>query len=179
APLPVGPSVNTPAVPPSFEPHMQSPEPFLLNTEPTPQRGTETPSRRRQGRLRTYVTPTTSSVRAETLDVTEGRTETDVAGISFALEYERSQDRFPTPMPHHHEGFDIESRDADDTVVRYIEVKSISGEWGTLGVGLSKPQFDKAAGLRERYWLYVVERAGQADARLYRINNPAHRVDQF
>jgi hypothetical protein len=63
--------------------------------------------------------------------------------------------------------------------VRYIEVKSNSGLWGTLGVGLSKPQFDKASELGDRYWLYVVENAVGEGSRVYRINNPARRVDQF
>jgi len=63
--------------------------------------------------------------------------------------------------------------------VRYIEVKGRSGEWGSLGVGLTRSQFAKAATLADAYWLYVVDWADQEEFRIFRIQNPARRVNQF
>ena len=82
-------------------------------------------------------------------------------------------------MPPQHRGYDIESQNGPGKIERFIEVKSISGYWGTEGVGLTSPEFFKAVELGELYWLYVVERADQPDARIFCIQNPALKVDQF
>jgi hypothetical protein len=82
-------------------------------------------------------------------------------------------------MPKNHPGYDIESRDTSGEIERYIEVKSRSGLWGDDGVGLTSTQFSKARELGEQYWLYVVENAAQPDAQIYRIQNPAGKVEQF
>ena len=82
-------------------------------------------------------------------------------------------------MPPNHPGYDIESTDKNDSRVRYIEVKSTAGDWDEMGVSVSRTQFEKAQGLGDQYWLYVVERAEQTDARIFCIKNPARRVDQF
>ena len=92
----------------------------------------------------------------ETKDATE-RDPVDQAGVKKVLDFEMQNGRFPQEMPFTHPGYDIESKDATGKVTRYIEVKSLSGEWGSLGAALSKPQFDKAVELREAYWLYVVD----------------------
>jgi hypothetical protein len=81
--------------------------------------------------------------------------------------------------PPNHPGYDIESMDATGEVVRYIEVKSLSGKWGSLGASVSKPQFEKASELGTRFWLYVVEQAQGSDFKIYRIQDPARQVNQF
>jgi hypothetical protein len=43
----------------------------------------------------------------------------------------------------------------------------------------TKTEFEKAAILRYRYWLYVMERAAGEDFEIYCINDPARRVNQF
>lgn len=78
-----------------------------------------------------------------------------------------------------HPGYDVESKDAAGSVLRYIEVKSLSGDWGSLGAALTRPQFEKSEELGDRYWLYVVERATQHDFRIHRIQNPGCQVNQF
>lgn len=103
----------------------------------------------------------------------------DRAGIARVLKFEQEAGRFPVEMPHENPGYDIESRDAGGAVLRYIEVKSISGDWDSLGVALSSRQFNTAHLYNEQFWLYVVERAEQADARVYPIQDPARRVNQF
>jgi hypothetical protein len=76
-------------------------------------------------------------------------------------------------------GYDIESKDEAGNILRYIEVKSVSGDWGSDGVGLTRTQFEKAREIGDRYWLYVVERADKPNTQIHCIQDPARRVDQF
>ncbi|CAN5193425.1 hypothetical protein BH20ACI2_BH20ACI2_21390 [soil metagenome] len=59
-------------------------------------------------------------------------------------------------------GYDIQSfsKVDDDKPERYIEVKALRDDWGEVGVGLTKSEFNEATLKGERYWLYVVENAG-------------------
>jgi hypothetical protein len=81
-------------------------------------------------------------------------------------------------MPHDNPGYDIESRNPGGEVARYIEVKSLTGEWTDLGAGLSARQYQEASELRGRFWLYVVEHA-TSDPQVYPIDDPVGKVDQF
>ena len=109
----------------------------------------------------------------------EGRSPIDEAGVRHVLEYETACGRFPKEMPHKNPGYDVESRDASGKVVRYIEVKSFSGQWSDTYAVLSRPQFDKASGLGDAFWLYVVERAESDDFSIQRIQNPALKANHF
>jgi hypothetical protein len=60
-----------------------------------------------------------------------------------------------------------------------LKRQSISGRWDTRGVGVTYPEFEKAQQLGDKFWLYVVERADQPEARIYRIQDQARKVDQF
>jgi hypothetical protein len=82
-------------------------------------------------------------------------------------------------MPHENPGYDIESRDASGKVVRYIEVKSFSGDWRSTYAVLSQQQFTKARRLGDLFWLYVVENAVSDSFAIYRIQNPALRANHF
>jgi hypothetical protein len=132
-----------------------------------------------QGKLRTYVLPTDGTHKAEDPAINLKRQSVDRAGVNYVMEFERKHDRYPHEMPEKHPGYDLESKNADGEVLRFIEVKSLSGSWGSLGAGMSKPQFDKAADLGDRFWLYVVERAEQDDFKIHRIQDPARQVNQF
>lgn len=107
------------------------------------------------------------------------RTTVDELGIKHVVNYELAHGRQPTVMPHDNEGFDIESRDRDGTLVRTIEVKSRSGRWTNGPVALSRPQFEMARELGDRFWLYVVEKSGSETADVHPIQDPARRVGQF
>jgi hypothetical protein len=93
------------------------------------------------------------------------------------MHFERLAGRNPTEMPHLNPGFDIESRDSNGALVRLIEVKSTRGPWSNAA--LSKVQFDRARREGSIYWLYVVERAEREDFKVYCIQDPARRVNQF
>jgi hypothetical protein len=139
------------------------------------------PSRRHtQGKLRTYVVSGDAGLSSNNSEtVNEQRTALDIAGIACVLQYERQAGRHPLEMPHSNPGYDIESYDGGGSVARYIEVKSCGDDWGERGVALSDAQFERAQELGERYWLYVVGRAASDSTAIYRIQNPAQRVNQF
>jgi hypothetical protein len=107
------------------------------------------------------------------------RAHIDRKGIKHVLEYEKWSGRYPKEMSHHNKGFDIESRDANGKIARYIEVKSMSGAWDGFGIGMSAPQFQMAQDKKEMYWLYVVEEVDKSEAKLHAIQDPASKVVQF
>jgi hypothetical protein len=106
------------------------------------------------------------------------RLEIDRAGVDAVLAYERSNGRHPVEMDHAHPGYDIESYD-NGRVVRYIEVKSLAGEWGSGGMpNISPKQFDVARDNGKEAWLYVVELAELAP-RITAINDPVAQATAF
>jgi hypothetical protein len=82
-------------------------------------------------------------------------------------------------MPHSNPGYDVESADAEGQIVRYIEVKSLTGSWRDDFAVLSARQFEKASSMDDEFWLYVVERAQREDFRIHRIPNPALNTTEF
>lgn len=131
-------------------------------------------------RLRSYVYPK-DAVQEEGKKPSgdNAHLEIDEAGTRHVLRYEKSAGRFPEKMPHTHPGYDVESKDAEGNVLRYIEIKSIGSIWGRQGVGLTDTQFLKAMELKELYWLYVVELAEDNGANIIRIQNPAEKVNDY
>jgi len=164
----IGPDVPEPSPPP---PENLPPDIIL--------RKSSTSGKNQQGKLRTYVLPKDGTHKAEDPAINLKRQSVDQAGVNRVLEYERKHTRHPREMPENHPGYDIESKNANGEVLRFIEVKSLSGDWGSLGAGMSKPQFETAADLGDRFWLYVVERAEQDDFKIHRIQDPARQVNQF
>jgi hypothetical protein len=133
-----------------------------------------------RGRLRSYVINTDPNTEApRDSESAKKRTVLAECGIVKVVALEQSCGRYPDVKPPFHEGYDIESRDSGGEIQRYIEVKSLSGLWDSCGVGLTSAEFKKAQELGAEYWLYIVECADQPDARIYQIQNPALRVDQF
>jgi hypothetical protein len=126
-----------------------------------------------------FVTYTNKSGEGSDPATNEQNAATDRAGIARVLEFERSQGRNPEEQSHNNEGFDIKSTDENGEVIRYIEVKSLSEAWGESGVALSRPQFTFANNEREKFWLYVVERATSADYKIHRLKSPGESVTAF
>jgi hypothetical protein len=131
----------------------------------------------RRTRLRSYVSPLGAETDGLDEGLDDGHNETDIAGIAAVLEYERSFGRDPKEMPHLNPGYDIESR-LDGEVIRYIEVKSLSGEWSEYGAAVSGTQYRKATEIRDRFWLYVVERA-LSEPRIFPIHDPVGKTHEF
>lgn len=104
--------------------------------------------------------------------------EIDMAGIARVLEFERSCGRAPIEMGHTNPGYDVESS-RDGEIVRRIEVKSTGDAWSPRGVMLSRRQQEQATEDGELFWLYIVENATSKDFVIYRIQDPANRIDYF
>jgi hypothetical protein len=112
-------------------------------------------------------------------DDSGARSPVDIAGVARVLAHESAAERTPKEMPHKNPGYDIESRDVSGKMVRYIEVKSFSGDWRATYAVLSQMQFNKARELGDMFWLYVVERAESRDFKIHCIQNPAMRANHF
>lgn len=137
----------------------------------TPRPQTPPPNQRR----RTYVTPGT-----ETTSPDQGeRDRKGKVGVQVVAGYERRCAREPKIMPDKFPGYDIESKNADGELVRLIEVKSTTGEWNLSGVALTETQYDAARKNGDFYWLYVVEYVESAAPRIYQIQNPANKIDEY
>lgn len=111
--------------------------------------------------------------------VAERRERVNRQGMNRVLEYERQHGRRPREMPHLHPGYDVESDNDQGQLERYIEVKSLSGNWEGPHAGMTDMQFKNNLAIGKRYWLYVVERADKPDFTIWRIQNPAESVTSF
>ena len=76
-------------------------------------------------------------------------------------------------------GFDLFMPGPDGKPVRWCEVKAMTGSLSDHPVGVSRKQFDFAREHRADYWLYVVEHAGDGNARIVRIQDPAGKARTF
>lgn len=138
------------------------------------------PSRGGYPVLRSYVSHTDPDRNRETDPVqSERRERVNRSGMEKVLAYEVSQQRQPREMPPFHPGYDVESNNDQGYVDRYIEVKSLSGDWEGTHAGMTDTQLEKNQEIGDRFWLYVVERADQPDYRIWRIQNPAGQVTNF
>jgi hypothetical protein len=135
----------------------------------------------RKGRpvLRSYLPAPANGDSPDQSAEEAGRSPVDEAGVRHVMEFESAAGRTPKEMPHKNPGYDIESRGAAGRVIRYIEVKSLSGPWSNTYAVLSRPQFDKAREVGAMFWLYVVECAESKEFRIHRIPNPALSANHF
>ena len=81
--------------------------------------------------------------------------------------------------PIHNPGFDLFESGQDGKPVRWCEVKAMTGSLDDRPVGLSRPQFECASKHGANYWLYVVEHAGDENAQIIRIRDPAGKARTF
>jgi Domain of unknown function (DUF3883) len=142
--------------------------------------GDRRPSRGGYPVLRSYVSHTDpDDDRGTDPAQAERREKVNRSGMEKVLAFEMSQQRHPREMPPLHPGYDVESDNDQGHVERYIEVKSLSGDWEGPHAGMTDTQFEKNQEIGKRYWLYVVERAEQPDFRIWRIQNPAQQITNF
>lgn len=101
-------------------------------------------------------------------------------GVDRVLQFEAERGRLSKPMPPRHEGYDVESSNADGVIERIIEIKSLEGAWTAAGVSLTKPQFERARQLGPQYWLYVVEHTlDDKRCRIHTIQDPYGQASRF
>jgi superfamily II DNA or RNA helicase len=97
--------------------------------------------------------------------------EIEKIGMEIAINYERSQGRFPFDVSKENLGYDIKSKSEGE--IRYIEVKARKDEGQIV---LTPNEWLKAKRFKEQYWLYVVSNAVK-NPTLYIINNPAENLN--
>ena len=95
--------------------------------------------------------------------------------VDFILSRFPNSERAPT----HNPGFDLFESGLDGNSVRWCEVKAMTESLDERAIGLSRTQFEYACKYGANYWLYVVERAGDENARIIRIQNPAGKARTF
>jgi len=110
------------------------------------------------------------------------RMQIDRMGMVRVMKYENAHGRTPKDMNEvraNHPGYDIESTDVSGEI-RYIEVKSLRGDWGRKGVKVTLTQIETGEKYQRQFWLYVVERAEvESEAKVIPIQNPVGLVDEF
>ena len=128
-----------------------------------------------------YVSPNGEGESGQSIDPEEHfrREKVGRDGVDYVKEQEARVGIEVVEMSQTHEGYDIELRNSSGEVERYIEVKATGKSWGDRGVTLSEPQLRDARRFKEKYWLYVVENAGQPDCKLFRIQDPASKIDNY
>src|SRR6202035_2010342 len=99
----------------------------------------------------------------------------EAQAIDFILNCEPNWQRSPALNP----GFDLFAAGPDGQPARWCEVKAMTGSLDDRPVGLTRAQFDSARQHSGEYWLYVVEHAGDENARIVRIRDPAGKARTF
>lgn len=141
-----------------------------------------TATKQRNQQLRSYVLPSQEVDRLKEGSEEKRKHNLAVEALSreIVCRYERQKGRIPEEMSQTHPGYDIRSVDALTGEERLIEVKGVSGEWNSTGVGLSRLQFSNAQDYGENYWLYVVDQIFDSiRSKVYSICNPAMKVSVF
>lgn len=171
------------------KPPETAPTPILPSEDPKLSggkgKGGNTKPRRRASRIITYVYPDDDLLppRDGSETTTLKRTASEQAGVVRVIEDEAKFHRDALDKNkeiHNHPGYDLESTDRETGVIRYIEVKALSGIWDSSNpVLVTHTEFETAKIKGDEYWLYIVELATSADFQIYRIQNPANRVNYF
>jgi hypothetical protein len=140
--------------------------------------------KRKSSRLISYVSPEGATSDESKSNSTTRRKKIGQLGVDLVVDFEKKRNRDAIEMDAiqaNNKGFDVKSVDNNNLAdIRYIEVKATSGLWDSENPAqMHKKQFEMAQEYGENYWLYVVEQVESADPKIYRIQNPANRVDAF
>ena len=103
------------------------------------------------------------------------RLEVERLAIEIVLNAEPDWQQTPSNNP----GFDLYRGATIETATEWCEVKAMTGTLDDRPVGISRTQFEWADTHREKYWLYVVERAKTNDAKVVRIQDPVGKAKTF
>ena len=106
----------------------------------------------------------------------EERIKLEDKAIELILAEEPTLQRTPKNNP----GFDLREIGDGGEIVRFVEVKALSGTLQNRSATLTKKQFECAQQERDSYWLYIVENAGDPQsANIVKINDPAGWAKTF
>jgi len=93
--------------------------------------------------------------------------------------YLLSKDNYLEKAETNNPGFDIWEKDSKGNIVRYIEVKALTGRWGTLGAGITKTQLNSALQKGEKWWLFVIEGINTNNKQIWQFENPVLEANKF
>jgi hypothetical protein len=109
-------------------------------------------------------------------------TEIGNRGEQYVLEHSRnyllSESNKFEKAPPNNEGYDISEIDKNGKIVRYIEVKALTGDWGEWGVGITVPQLEFAQ-VYDNWWLFVVENLNTDKTSVHDFKNPIQKANSF
>ena len=98
--------------------------------------------------------------------------------LSNVRDYLLTKDNTFEKAPVNNEGFDIVEKNDENKVIRYIEVKTLTGRWGEGGVGLTPPQL-RFAQSHKNWWLFVVENMNTNNTTVFTFENPVQDANKF
>ena len=81
--------------------------------------------------------------------------------------------------PPNNPGFDLCEETPDGKIIRYCEVKAMTGSLKDRPVAISRTQFEYALMHGPKFWLYVVEHARDDNPRIVKIQDPFGKARQF
>lgn len=103
-------------------------------------------------------------------------------GENYILEHDiflLSPDNNFFKAPTNNKGFDIIEQDDTGNIVRYIEVKTLTGQWGTGGVGVTISQLKFALEHIDKWWLIVVKGINTESVEVFQFKNPVVEATSF
>lgn len=138
-------------------------------------------SKSRTHRAVTYVSGEQANGPRQSSRETEKRSAVDAAAVERVEQFEGSQERIPTVMPHFNKGYDVESRcEEDGEPERYIEIKGLGGAWNEFGVKLTPAQIRFGSEKGDSHWLYIVEFALDSERSvIHMIQNPVKKITDY
>lgn len=80
--------------------------------------------------------------------------------------------------PTNNKGFDILEVDSSGDIVRYIEVKTLTGVWGEGGVSVTESQLEFAQ-VHDNWWLFVVENMNTQNTNVHLFKNPVQQANRY
>lgn len=91
----------------------------------------------------------------------------------------RSPNNHFIKAPTNNKGFDIVEKDKQGNIIRYIEVKTLTGKWGTGGVGITINQLQFALEHKDKWWLIVVKGINTDNIEVFEFKNPVIEATSF
>lgn len=90
-----------------------------------------------------------------------------------------SKNNFFQKAPSNNKGYDISEKDNNGQIIRYIEVKTLTGQWGQGGVGITEHQLEFAQKEKDKWWLFVIENINTDNTKVYQFKNPILEANRF
>lgn len=99
--------------------------------------------------------------------------------LKLAKKYVLSPNNDFYKAPPNNKGYDITEENQSGRIVRYIEVKTLTGKWGEGGVSITEHQFSFAQKEKDKWWLFVIEGINTDSPKVYQFKNPVIEANRF